>query len=160
MRRKPVHLIAAIAESFRFFAIAFLAYSIGALGSASVSGILRYSAAPQILFAVGFFFLWLDPARYIAYRPLLLLGKAACLICFLPMGTAVAADPTSRGLSLGVPALGFGLAFLIAIIDILSLSVLILVRDERATAGPAAPCEAKAPKPAGQSPDEIERVEV
>jgi hypothetical protein len=160
MRRKPVHLIAAIVESFRFFAIAFLAYSIGATGSASVSGLLRYAAAPQILFAAGFFFLWLDPTRYRAYRPLLLLGKAACLVCFLPMGVAVAADPASRGLSLGVPALGFGLAFLIAIVDILSLSVLILVRNESAPTGPAAPSEAEAPKSVGQSPDEIERVEV
>lgn len=159
MRRKPVHLIAAIAESLRFFAIAFLAYSIGALGSASVSGLLRYAAAPQILFAAGFFFLWLDPTRYRAYRPLLLLGKAAGLVCFLPMGAAVAADPASRGLSLGVPALGIDLVLLIAIVDILSLSVLILARDEKAPSD-AAPDETKAPKTAGQSPDEIEKVEV
>jgi hypothetical protein len=160
MRRKPVHLIAAIAESLRFFAIAFLAYSMGALGSSSVSSILRYAAAPQILFAAGFFFLWLDPARYGPYRPLLLLGKTASLVCFLPMGATVAADPASRGNSLGISALGFWLALLIAMVDILSLSVLLLTRNEDASVGPAALSEAKAPKPAGQSPDEIERVEV
>jgi hypothetical protein len=160
MRRKAVHLIAAIAESLRFFAIAFLAYSIGALGSSSVSSMLRYAAAPQILFAAGFFFLWLDPARYGSYRPLLLLGKAASLVCFLPLGAAVAADPASRGISLGVPALGFWLALLIAMVDILSLSVLLLAKNEDASIGQPVPSEASRPKPAGQSPDEIERVEV
>lgn len=154
MRRKPVHLIAAIAESFRFFAVAFLAYSIGALGSASVSSVLRYAAAPQILFAVGFFFLWLDPLRYGSYRPLLLVGKAASLVCFLPMGATVLADPAARGISLGQPALGFGMILFIAIVDLLDLSILLLAKEE-------APSSLEGGKPSepGQGPGDIERVE-
>lgn len=158
MRRKPVHLAAAIAESLRFFAIAFLAYSVGALGTASVSSLLRYAAAPQVLFALGFFFLWLEPERCASYRPLLIVGKAAGLLCYLPLGSALAVDPAARGISLGRPALGLGLALLIAAADMLSLTVLFLTKAPEPS-GPGTGPAAEPPKPAGQGPDEIERVE-
>ena len=55
MRRKAVHLMAAIVESLRFLALAFLAFDLGLLNP-SVSSLIRYAAAPQLLFAAGFFF--------------------------------------------------------------------------------------------------------
>jgi hypothetical protein len=155
MRRKAVHLLAAIAESLRFLAVAFLAFDVGALLSPSVSGLLRYAAAPQLLFAAGFFFLWLDSQRYGAYRPLLLIGKAACLVCFLPLAFALMRDPGAAALAFGIPAMGLSLAFLIVAVDIATLTVLALVK-------PAAPEERPdaAPRQSpGQGPDQIERVE-
>ena len=164
MKRKAVHLTAAIAESFRFIAVVFLAFSVGALRDASVSNLLRYAAAPQLLFAVGFFFLWLDPERYRAYRPLLAIGKAASLACALPLAVAVARDPQALSATLGIPRLGLLLASFISIVDIASLAVLFATRE------PAPPRTAKAiepaaavpagPGPAGQGPADIERVEV
>jgi hypothetical protein len=155
MRRKAVHLFAAIAESLRFLAIAFLAYSVGALFDSSVSSLLRYAAAPQLLFAAGFFFLWLDPERYATYRPLLMVGKAASALCFLPLAGSIVQDPAAIGVSLGVRGLGLGLALFIALVDLASLLVLGLVKaqntlDRAAGQGPAMP---------GQGPDDIESVE-
>lgn len=140
MRRRPVHLAAAIAESLRFLAVAFLAFDAGALLSPSASGLLRYAGAPQLLFVAGFFFLWLDPARYGAYRPLLLIGKAASIACFIPLAASLA----------------LALAYFVAVVDIASVSILALVKPVAAR-GPG-PAAASKPTP-GQSPDEIERVE-
>jgi len=120
--------MAAIAESFRFLAIVFLAFDLDVLFGPSASGLLRYAAAPQLLFAAGFFFLWLDPGRYDAYRPLLIVGKLASIACFLPLALALARDPKASAVSLGVPGLGGILASLIVIVDIASLSVLVLVK--------------------------------
>jgi hypothetical protein len=145
MRRKAVHIAAAIAESLRFFAIAFLAFDVAGPLNPGISSLLRYAAAPQLLFAAGFFFLWLDPSRYGAYRPLLLVGKAASAVCLIPLAVSLLRDP--RSLALGV-------AFLIAAADIFSLSVLILARG-----GLAQPSAPPAAGPAGQGPEEIERVE-
>jgi hypothetical protein len=156
MRRKPVFLVAAIAETIRFLALAFLAYTIGALATSSVSGVLRYAAAPQILFAAGFFFLWLDRERYGSYRPLLLLGKAACLVCLFPMARAVAGDPQAIGIAFGRPAFGLSLTLLVAAEDILALALLLFAKSEGA--GKAVEPAAK-PSEAGQGPDDIERVE-
>lgn len=152
MRRKPIHLCAAITEAIRFFALAFLAYAIGSLGSASVEGILRYAAVPQILFAAGFFFLWFDPLRYSAYRSLLLLGKIASILCLLPLAASVAGDPGARGLSLGKPALGLSMALLISALDLFALAVLFLAKPQIQAADGS--------KPIGQSPEDIERIEV
>ena len=127
MRHKAVHLLAAIAESLRFLAIVFLAFDVGGLLSTSVASLLRYAAAPQLLFAAGFFFLWLDPTRYGAYRPLLLIGKAACLVCFFPLATALVREPRALATAFGLPYMGIALAFFIAAVDIGSLSALILV---------------------------------
>jgi hypothetical protein len=151
MRRKAVHLVAAIAESLRFVAVLFLAYDLGALLNPTVSSLIRYAAAPQLLFAAGFFFLWLDPPRYRSYRPLLAIGKAASAACFLPLAAALARDPKAAAIAFGLPFMGMALAFFIAAVDIACLSVLILLRpDAEFGAGPPAP---------GQAPGDIERAE-
>ena len=124
MRRAPVHLVAAIAESLRFLAVAFLAFSVGAASDSSVSGMLRYAAAPQLLFAAGFFFMWLDRPRYGEYRPLLFVGKAACAVCLVPLAAALSRDPTAASTSFGLPRAGLALAFFVAAVDIFSLTVL------------------------------------
>lgn len=158
MRRKAVHLFAAIAESLRFFAIAFLAFSVGALFDPSVSSLLRYAAAPQILFAVGFFFLWLDRGRYASYRPLLAIGKLASAACYVPLASALVRDPWASAASFGIRGFGLSLALLIAAVDIASLSVLFLSREESRPDGLAG-AEPSGPKIPGQGPGDIERVE-
>ena len=120
-------MVAAIAESLRFFAVAFLASSVGALSNTSVSNLLRYAAVPQLLFPAGFFFLWLDPPRYSSYRPLLTVGKTASVVCLIPLAAALVRDPNAMGVNFGIPAIGLGLTFVIAAIDIASLSILLLV---------------------------------
>jgi hypothetical protein len=173
MRRKSVHIIAAIAELFRFFAIAFLAFSVGALFDSSVSSLLRYAAAPQFLFAVGFFFMWLDPVRYSSYRSLLAVGKCASAICFLPLASALVGNPWAMASSFGIRGFGVSLAFFIAIVDIASLLVLFLVRGESlvGSGGMPAPIDPPQPGPSmpgqgpsgpsfpGQGPGDIEQVE-
>jgi hypothetical protein len=135
MRRKAVHIVAAIAESLRFFAVVFLAFSVGALLDSSVANLLRYAAAPQLLFAAGFFFMWLDPARYSSYRPLLLIGKAASAVCFLPLAGAVIRDSGAMGSTFGVPYLGLVLAFLLAVVDLSSLFILTLGSEPGSSSG-------------------------
>jgi len=146
--------MAAIAESLRFLAIVFLAFDLGTLQSAGVSGLLRYAAASQLLFAAGFFFMWLDPKRYGSYRPLLFIGKLASLVCYVPLAMALARDPKNAGPAFGISLFVLALAAYIAIADVATASVLLLV-------GPL-PAVARDPsKPAtpGQGPDDIERVE-
>jgi hypothetical protein len=156
MRRKAVHLAAAIAELLRFLALAFLAYSIGALFNlnSSVSALLRYAAASQLLFAAGFFFLWLDPARYSAFRPLLGIGKAACIVCMVPLALALAGDPNARSANFGLRAAGLGLASFVAAVDIATAAVLAAVAVPKAAPGGSA-----AAPGSGQGPGDIERVE-
>jgi hypothetical protein len=146
--------MAAIAESLRFLAIVFLAFDLGALQSASVSGLLRYAAAPQLLFAAGFFFLWLDPKRYGSYRPLLAIGKLASLVCYVPLAMALARDPKASGPTFGISLFGLALAAYIAIADLASASVLLLARPL-----PAVGPDPSKPATPGQGPDDIERVE-
>jgi hypothetical protein len=145
MRRKAVHLMAAIVESLRFIAIAFLAFDLGLLLNPSVSSLLRYAAAPQLLFAAGFFFLWLDPSRYGSYRPLLLIGKVASVACLLPLARSVAIAPGAA--SFGLPFLAIALIFFIGAVDIASISILALAKPEQPHSVP------------GQGVDDIERVE-
>jgi hypothetical protein len=168
MRSKAVHIVAAIAESLRFFAVVFLAFSVGALLDPSVSSLLRYAAAPQLLFAAGFFFMWLDPARYSPYRPLLIIGKAASAICFLPLAAALVGSEAAKGATFGLPRLGLELAFFLAAVDVMSLCVLVLghpVSDGvRPASGEGRPGQAgsgafPSGAPVGQSPEDIERVE-
>lgn len=157
MRRKAVHLIAAIAESLRFFALAFLAFSVGALLDPGAASLLRYAAVPQLLFAAGFFFMWLDPERYSSYRPLLAIGKAALVVCFLPMAAALLRDANATGTTFGLPFLGIILAFFIAAVDIACLCVLALAAPRSIS-----PSARKGPTnraDVGQSPEDIEQVE-
>ena len=140
MRRKAAHLVAAIAESLRFIAFVFLAFDLGAILGPGVSGILRYAAASQLLFAAGFFFLWLDLPRYAAYRPLLAIGKLACIACLLPLALALPRNPAA-----------VALACFVAAVDVASLLILALAK-------PSAADTAASSRP-GQGPEDIERIE-
>ncbi len=99
MKRRLIHLVAVIAELLRFSAFVLLAQDLGLFRASGVaSRLFRYAAAPQLLFAAGFFFLWLDRERYKAYRPLLILGKIVSLTALFPVaflaGDFLMADPT------------------------------------------------------------------
>jgi hypothetical protein len=157
MRRKAVHLLAAIAESLRFFAVVFLAFSVGALLDPGAASLLRYAAVPQLLFAAGFFFMWLDPERYSSYRPLLAIGKAALVVSFLPMAAALMRDAGATGATFGLPFLGIILAFFIALVDLACLCVLALASPREAP--PSARNEPIRRADVGQSPEDIEQVE-
>lgn len=151
--------MAAIAESLRFLAVMFLAFDVGALLGSSVSSLLRYAAVPQLLFAAGFFFLWLDRERYAPYRPLLGIGKAASIVCFVPF----AADfvRSSRALTaFGVPYLGLALACFVVLVDIASILVLLLTGPASRPSGVSGSGQSlsKSSTP-GQGPDDIEKVE-
>jgi hypothetical protein len=159
MRGKAVHLAAAIAESFRFVALAFLAFSVGALYDSSASSLLRYASAPQLLFAAGFFFMWLDPGRYGSYRPLLLVGKAASLVCLAPLAASVAADPSAQGEAFGLRAAGLVLAFAVVAIDVGGLAVLALAGSGGGAPGGDRPATPTGPRLPGQGPDDIEGIE-
>lgn len=78
MRRTPLYFICAGLELARYFA---LVYAAGPFTAASPSApqLFRLLAAPNAVFAVAFFFLGLDRARYAAYRPLMLVGKSVAL---------------------------------------------------------------------------------
>ncbi len=77
MRRSIITLLGAGGEVVRFFGLVALsrAFLGGAAGRTSLA-LLQFAASPHLLFAGGFFFLWLDPRRYDAFRPLLAAGKA------------------------------------------------------------------------------------
>jgi hypothetical protein len=163
-------MVAAIAEALRFLAIVFLAYDLGALLNPSLFSFLRYAAVPQLLFAAGFFFLWLDPQRYAPYRPLLLIGKLATLLCFFPLALALLRDPSTAQLSSGpnTAALGFDLPFIgramalvLVLVDMLSLAVLVFGTESaklgQSEAGGGG--GASGPSKPGQGPGDIERVE-
>jgi hypothetical protein len=163
MRRTAVHLVAAIAETLRFLAIVFLAFDVGALDEPGVSALLRYAAAPQLLFAAGFFFMWLDRPRYGEYRPLLLVGKAACAACLVPLAWAIARDPWGSLPAFGLRNAGILLSFLVAAVDVFSLTVLILspgtLRREPGEGGGQARDVAQDPPADSQGPAGIEKVE-
>lgn len=125
MKRKFLYLAAAIAELARFLALLLLAADFGAIGEdGGFPRLFRYAAAPQLLFAAAFFFLWLDEARYGPYKPLAAIGKLALLAAALPLGLELAysfvepgsglRDPgfasLALGFSLGVDLFGLGLA--------------------------------------------------
>ena len=81
MRRSIITLLGAGGELVRFFGLTALARAfLGRAAGKSTLALLQFVAAPQLLFAGGFFFLWLDPRRYGAFRPLLAGGKALCVL--------------------------------------------------------------------------------
>ncbi|MDP3177379.1 MAG: hypothetical protein Q8M76_05705, partial [Spirochaetaceae bacterium] len=122
MKRKAVFFVSAVAELLRFLAILFLADSLGALRDPGSAKALRLAAAPQLLFGVGFFFLWLDPALYAPYRPLIAAGKAASLAALIPVPLYVQAQ------GLFLPGYGLALACVavVAFVDLFSLAALAL----------------------------------
>lgn len=81
MRRSIIALIGTGGELVRFFGLVALARAfLGSADSKSSLAFLQFAAAPQLLFAGGFFFLWRNPERYGVYRPLLALGKVLCVL--------------------------------------------------------------------------------
>ncbi len=81
MRRSIITLLGAGGELVRFFGLAALCRAfLGNSGSPASQALYQFAAAPQLLFAGGFFFLWRDPIRYGVYRPLLAAGKALCVL--------------------------------------------------------------------------------
>ncbi|HRZ65222.1 MAG TPA: hypothetical protein P5133_09860, partial [Spirochaetia bacterium] len=149
MKRKFLYLVAAIAELARFLALLLLSADFGAIGEGGgFPRLFRYAAAPQLLFAAAFFFLWLDEARYGPYRPLAAIGKLALLAAALPLGLEVAYSFVEPGSGLRDPgfaslALGFSLA-----VDLFGLG---LAAPRRPESWPAAAAEAPLPAapPAG-----------
>ncbi|MBL8965537.1 MAG: hypothetical protein JNG85_00940 [Spirochaetaceae bacterium] len=166
MQRKPLYLAISAAEILRFLGLAFLAGSLGALGTgaepsgtAALSSLFRYVAAPQLLFGAAFFFLWYDRGRYAPFRPLALVGKILALAAILPVFYAafrLGPDllPDRRAAFLPAAA--------VLLVDLVGLAALIADRtpadeasDRAGTGGPAAPKADNAPT----GPDDIERVE-
>lgn len=84
--------------------------------------ILRFTAAPNLMFGAAFFFLAKDPVRYGSYRPLVLVGKAAAVFAALvaaPRLMGIGGEPMQPG----VPVL-IGLA-LVVLWDIMAALVLL-----------------------------------
>jgi hypothetical protein len=151
MQRKPLFLVAAVAELARFLALAFLAEALGGLRSGTALPLFfRYLAAPQLLFAAAFFFLWFDPSRYAAYRPLALLGKGLSVLASLPLLVGLL-RLTSGATLVGPEAAP---ASLVAVgVDLFGLLVL-------ATAGRGGRGVVEAPPDEGpKGPESIEKVE-
>lgn len=79
MRRSPLCIAFSGLELARFFVLAHATERfVSALPGAP--HILRLVAAPNVLFALGFLFLGLDPSRYAPYKTLLAVGKVLSLI--------------------------------------------------------------------------------
>ena len=95
-------------EILRYFTLAWILELM--LASTSPQ-ILRFLAAPNLMFGAAFFFLALDSARYGVYRPLILVGKAAAIFAALvaaPGLLVMAGQSRQAGLSILV-----GLAFVV-----------------------------------------------
>jgi hypothetical protein len=93
MKRKAVFLAASATELVRFALIAFVAFDAGIAAGGTAGDVFRYAASAQLLFAIGFFFMWLDGPRFSGYSPLLVVGKA--------MNLALAAAAVLEGRILG-----------------------------------------------------------
>jgi hypothetical protein len=151
MKRKAVFLAASVTEVARFAMIAFVAFDAGIAAGGAAGDVFRYAAAAQLLFAIGFFFLWLDRPRYGRYSPLLIAGKA--------LNLAAAAAAALEGLLLERPTLfavgewplGPLTACSAVAVDLFGLAVLL---SARASPGADALGDEDA-----SGEDEIERVE-
>jgi len=168
MKRNLPCLAAACAELARFAALMLLAGDFGALDAAAgFPRLLRYVAAPQLLFAAGFFFLWLDAERYHRYRPLLLIGKLASLASLAPLASEILYSRFEHSARMRDPRAAFVHAAILVAVDIGSLAVLLLraVPEARAPAdvGHATLVSHESDLPAGRvaaGQDAAERVEL
>ena len=153
MQRKTLFLVAAVAESARFFVLVFLASALGGLREgAGLPSLFRYAAGGQLFFVIGFFFLWFDQARHDAYRSLLFVGKIVSFATFIPLAIAMASL-----LRAGRLVDGSSLIFALVIfgVDIFGFCLLLASKPFGGSVGrsPAPPA------PTMQGPEEIERVE-
>jgi hypothetical protein len=155
MKRKAIYLVTAAAELLRFLAILVLADALGAFRDPGSAKALRLAAVPQLLFAAGFFFLWLDPALYAPYKPLIGVGKAASLAALIPIPLYIQGE----GRLLPGYALALASAAFVAFVDFLSLAALALSRHDRAQGPDGGNPPAVDDDRPGQGPADIERVE-
>jgi hypothetical protein len=127
MKRKAVNLVASFAELIRFFILMLLAGGLGALrDDGSSERIFRYAATPQLFFAAGLFFLWIDDERYGVYRTLLAMGKAVGLVAYMPVALLVASWLTNAPNAPQNSGRMFLLALFVVLIDLFNLAVLLL----------------------------------
>ena len=121
-RSSPFYAFAGF-EILRYFTLAWI---LGELLSGFPPQLLRFVAAPNLIFGAAFFFLAMDTARYGVYRPLILVGKAASVFAALvavPRLTGLAGP----GMRLSLPILaGFAL---VAVWDVASALVLLFHRS-------------------------------
>ena len=118
--------------------------------------LLRYAAAPQLIFAAGFFFLWFDRERYKAYRPLLMLGKIVSLAALLPVAVLVGDYLRAEPGLMSSPGAAMPYLGVLVLVDLGALAILLLSGESAGTGGPREP--ACPPEP-GQGPADIEKVE-
>jgi hypothetical protein len=121
MRRSPFYFAFAGLELARYFV---LVNAVGyfAATTPSASQALRIVSAPNVLPALAFLFLGLDPKRYEAYKPLIIVGKLAALfsgIIALPglLGGGAASSPFATYSILGVAVWDAVSATLLALPD-------------------------------------------
>ena len=94
----PFYAFAGI-EILRYFALAWI---LEKLLSGYPPQILRFMAAPNLMFGAAFFFLAMDPARYGSYQPLILIGKVAAVFAALvaaPRLAGIGGELMQSGLS-------------------------------------------------------------
>jgi len=157
MKRRPIHLAATIAELLRFGALIMLVQSLGLFRvSNGALRLLRYAAAPQLIFAAGFFFLWFDRERYKAYRPLLMLGKIVSLAALLPVAVLVGDYLRAEPGMMSSPGAAMVYLGLIVLVDLGALAVLVLSGESVERGHPREPAPPLEP---GQGPADIEKVE-
>ena len=153
MQRKPLFMVAAVAEAARFLLLFFLARAGGETDeSAGFLSFFRYAASGQLFFVFGFFFLWYDRSRHDGYRSLLFAGKIVSLATFVPLAIAMAGS-----IRAGKPADGSSILFALAIfgVDIYGFCLLLVSRPFGGPVGQGPALRS----PPGQGPDDIERVE-
>ncbi len=109
-------------EILRYFTLAWI---LEELLSAYPPQILRFMAAPNLMFGAAFFFLAMDPVRYGSYRPLMLVGKAATVFAALvaaPRLVGMVGEPLQSGPSV------LGALALVVLWDIMATLVLLFRR--------------------------------
>jgi hypothetical protein len=135
MKRKIPYLAASCAELARFVMLMILARDFGAIdGAGGFPRLVRYAAAPQLLFAAGFFFLWLDAPRYRQYRPLLAVGKLAGLISLAPLAGEILYARFEHSAQMRDPRAAFVHVLFLAAVDIGSLAIALLCAMPEASA--------------------------
>lgn len=144
MRRSPLCLAFSGLELARFFVLAnaterFVSAQPGA------PQLLRLLAAPNVLFALGFFFLGLDVTRYAPYRTLLAVGKVVSLLSGAIAAPRLVASIATSAATPAYAILG------IAAWDALTGAYLAFGGADRRAEGSS---------PAGAAPQEPERVEL
>ncbi len=127
MRKKKRFLAASIVELLRYFIIDALVPAVGLDASGKLgTALLRYAVLPQLLFAAGFFFLWLDGERYARFRTLLLVGKAGLILpgAFLALSIYLGSRSGSGGFM--IPQAALGAVSALAFADLYGLACLLL----------------------------------